>query len=160
MLKRWMLLVLVGAGLVAVVSAVGDENIALNQIPEKAREALLKLAKGAPITEVEREKERGMIFYEAEWKFNGRETEAKVTADGDLVELEEEISAKDVPAAVKAVVAKEFPAGAKVEYEKVMVVVYEVEAKVNGKEKEIMVSPIGKIVGQEEEEEHEHDDND
>jgi uncharacterized membrane protein YkoI len=161
MLKRWILLVLIGLGLVAGMAIAGnDENISLSQVPAKAREALLKLAKGAQITEVEREKEHGMIFYEAEWKVNGREKEAKVTAEGALVELEEKIRPKNVPAAVKKVVAKEFPAGAKVKYERVMIVVYEVEGKVNGKEKEILILPTGKIHGREEGDDDNDDDDD
>ena len=167
MLTRWLRFMLVGVVLVAGVSvtslAGGDEDeqkVSIEQVPAKVRKALLKLAGGARITEVEREKEHGMVFYEAEWVANGRETEAKVTASGDLVELEEKVDAKDVPAAVKTVAAKEFPVGAKVEYEKVMIVVYELEAKVNGKEKEILVSPTGKIVGKEEGHDDDDDDDD
>jgi len=159
MSKRWILLVLFGLGLVAGIAVAGnDAKISLDQVPAKAREALLKLANGNPITEVEREKEHGKVFYEAEWLVDGRETEAKVTADGDLVELEEVVDAKDVPAAVKAVVAKKFPAGAKIEYEKVMIVVYEVEAMINGKEREIMVLPTGKIMGKKKGHHGRHDD--
>ncbi len=168
MFKRWRLFAMIGAGLLVAGAATGlawdEEEMSLSQVPAQVREALLKLAAGAKITEVEREREHGMIFYEAEWEVDGRETEAKVTASGDLVEMEEEVAAGDVPAAVRAVVAKKFPNGAKVEYEKITLHFYEVEGKVAGVEREILVSPAGKILHAEEEDEdddaHDHDDED
>ncbi len=133
-----------------------EEKIPLDQVPVKAREALLKHARGATITEVEREKERGVVLYEAQWKADGREHEAKVTASGELVELEEEVDPNQVPAAVKATAAEKFPAGAKLEYEKKMIVLYEIEAKIDGKEREVLISPTGKVLGKK----HSHHDND
>lgn len=132
-----------------------DEATALDRIPAKAREALLKHAKGAKITEVEREKVHGVVFYEAEWTVDGREHEAKVTADGALVELEEEVDAKDVPVAVRKAAAKAFPKKAKLTFERKMIVIYEVEAKVDGKEREVLILPSGEIHG-----DHDHDDHD
>jgi len=161
MRRRWTLVGLVGLGMVVGVAIAGDDaKMSLDQVPAKAREALQKLAGDAQITGVERESEHGMVLYEAEWAVNGREAEAKVTADGDLIEMEEEIDARDLPPNVKAVVAKEFPAAATLECEKAMVVVYEIEAKINGKEKEILVLPSGKIIRKGEEDEDDDDDDD
>ncbi len=130
-----------------------DEAIALDRIPAKAREALLKYAKGEKFTDIERETVRGVVFYEAEWMVNGREHEAKVTADGTLVELEEAVDARDVPASVRKAASKVFPKSAKLKFEKKMIVIYEVEAKVNGKEREVLISPSGQVHG-------DHDDDD
>jgi uncharacterized membrane protein YkoI len=135
-----------------------NDNIPPDQVPAKAMATLKKLAGTAEITEIEREKEHGLVIYEAEWSVNGKEKEAAVTADGDLVEMEEEIDASALPPKVKEVVAKEFPAAADIEYEKVMVVLYEIEGKVKGKEKEILVMATGKIVKEEEEDDDDEDD--
>ncbi len=133
---------------VGVVMAGDARKLSLDQIPAEAREALLHLAGGTQIVAVEREKEHGMELYEAEWKKgDGLEAEAKVMANGDLVEMEEEIDAAALPANVKAAVAKRFPAGAKLECEKVTMLMYEIEAKVNGKERGILVLATGKILG-------------
>lgn len=131
------------------VATAGDaRKLSLDQIPAEAREMLLTLADGATIAAVERDKEHGIELYEAEWeKADGLEAEAKVMANGDLVEMEEEIDAAALPASVKAAVAKRFPAGAKLECEKVTLLMYEIEAKVNGKERSILVLPTGKILG-------------
>lgn len=136
-------------------------DLSLNDVPEAAREAMKKLAGGARTTEVERENEHGVACYEAEWKVNGREVEAKVMANGDLLEMEQEVSASEVPQKVKAAAGKVFPAGADVEYERITVVMYEVEGKVDGKEREILIFPTGVIHSQmDDEDEDEGDDED
>jgi len=122
----------------------GEEEVSLDQIPAAARQALLAAAGGAKIVEVERETEHGLVLYEAEWIADGRKHEAEVTAEGALVELEEDVSADEVPAAVKRAAAKLFPPGAKLEYEKKTIIVYEVEAKINGKEREVLLTPAGR----------------
>lgn len=156
------LLGFVGLAIAVAVATAGDApKTTLGQIPAEARATLRKLADGASITAVEREKENGMELYEAEWKVNGgKEVEAKVTAGGDLVEMEEEIDADALPTNVKAVVAKHFPAGAKLECAKVTMVLYEIEAKINGKEKEILVSATGKIFGKDDDGDDDDDDDD
>jgi len=132
-----------------------DELTALDRIPAKAREALLKHARGAKFTEVERETVWGVVFYEAEWMVNGRKHEAKVTTDGALAELEETVDAKSVPASVRKAASKVFPKSAKLKFEKKMIVLYEVEAKVDGKEREVLISMSGQVHG-----DHGDDDDD
>ncbi len=124
-----------------------EENvqISLDKVPQAARKALLKLAGKAKITEVEQQKKHGAVLYEAEWKVNGQEREATVTAEGALVKLEEEIAAKDVPGAVKRAAAKIFPDTADLEFEKKTVIMYEVEGKINGKKHERLIWPTGKV---------------
>jgi len=122
-----------------------EEEISLDQVPAAAREALLKLAGGARIAKVEREKKHGVVLYEAEWKVTGQEHEATVTCEGALVKLEQVVAAKDVPTAVKSAAAKMFPGVANLKYEKKTIVLYEVEGKVKGKKRELSFSPSGKI---------------
>ena len=152
--------VVVLAALVGIAVAGSEQKVSQRQVPTAVRKALKKLAGSARITEIERETKNGIVFYEGEWSTRGRETGAMVTAEGDLVELEEEIGAKDVPARVKAAVAKEFPGARRFEYEKVMVVMYEVEARIGGREMEILVLPTGKIVGKAEDNDDDDDDDD
>ena len=122
-----------------------EDDLTIAQVPEPARAALLKLAGDAKIVKAEREREHGVLIYEAEWIKNGSKHEAAVTADGTLVEMEEIIPAEMAPAAVRAAIAKHFGAAAKVVVEKKMVVVYEVEAKIDGKEKELLIFPTGRV---------------
>ena len=134
-----------------------EDDLTIGEVPEPARGALVKLAGGAKIIKAEREKEHGVLVYEAEWVVNGTQHEAAVTADGTLIETEEIVPVEKLPAAVRAAIAKHFPANAKVTVEKKMIVVYEVEAKVDGREKELLVFPTGRV--HEEPDDH-HDDDD
>jgi len=123
-----------------------EQAIPLEQVPAKAREALTKLAGGAPIIKVEMEKERAVVLYEATWKVNGQEGEAVVTADGVLVEMEQEVAASAMPAAVKDTANRLLPNAEGLEVVMKTVVMYEVEGKVAGKERKVMISPSGKPV--------------
>ena len=165
MLKSRTLVILLGLAVLVVVAATGPaeerKDNAWGDIPAKARAALIKLAGDARITEMEREREHGVVLYEAEWvTAQGREQEAVVTAEGDLVEIEEEVSAGDVPATVQAKVAKLFPGAARFEYEKVMIVAYEIEATVDGREREVLVTTLGTVLGQADEDDDDGDDDD
>ncbi len=139
-----------------------DREVALriDQVPEPARAALLKLAGGATILKAEREREHGVLVYEAEWTANGVEHEAAVTAEGALIETEQIVSIKDLPAAARAAVAKHFPADAELKIEKKMVVIYEVEARINGKERELIVFPTGRVHEGHGDADDDHDDDD
>jgi uncharacterized membrane protein YkoI len=122
-----------------------DHGLRPEDVPAPARAALRKLADGAKILKVEREQEHGAVLYEAEWMVKGTKHEAAVTEDGALVEMEEVVRLADLPPAVRAAMAKHFPPNAKVQVEKKMIVVYEVAGRVDGKEKEILVFPTGRV---------------
>ena len=135
-----------------------EDDLTIEQVPEPARAALLKLAGGAKIIKAERDKEHGAVIYEAEWTTGDTQCEAAVTADGTLVETAEIIPAEKAPAAVRAAIAKHFAAGAKLTVEKKMIVVYEVEAKADGKKTELIVLPTGQV--HDEDDDHHDKDND
>jgi len=156
---------LIGLGMVATLAVIpwaarGDEELTIDQVPEAARAALLKLAGEAKIVEVESEDEHGALVYEAEWVANGRQHEAAVTADGTLVETAEVVRMEDLPSAVRAAVAKHFPGQTKLEIEKKTIVAYEIEARIDGKERELLVLPTGKVHGERSEDSKHHDDED
>jgi hypothetical protein len=152
--------VLAVLGVAGLAAALDDEKVTLEQVPAAARRALEQQAGGARITEIEREVERGVTVYEAEWVDHGTEREASVSADGELLEIEEEVTLDKVPAAVRAAIAKHIGAGAKMEIEKTTVVYYEVEATVDGKHKELYFSPAGQMHGEEEKADDDSDDGD
>lgn len=140
-----------------------EDDITVDQIPGPARRALQQLAGDAKILKAEREKEHGVLVYEAEWIVSGVKHEAAVTADGTLLKTEQIIPAEKAPAAVRAAIAKHFGANANVVVEKKMIVVYEVEAEVNGEEKELLVFPTGRVHEDDDDDEddnHDHDDDD
>ena len=138
-----------------------EDDLTIDQVPEPARGALLKLAGRAKIVKAQREREHGVLVYEAEWIVDGVEHEAAVTAEGALLEIEEIVPVEKVPAAVRAVIAKHFGAQTKVVVEKKMIVVYEVEARIGGKEKELLVFPTGRVHEDgDDDDDHDGDDDD
>ena len=130
-----------------------EEEVAIpiDQVPEPARAALQQLAGTAVITECTREREHGIVIYEATWSAGGTTHEAEVSADGAVVEQSQVIPVAGAPAAVQAVIAKHFAKGAKVVVEMKTIVVYDVEALVDGKHVEMIVLPGGEV--------HSHGDN-
>ena len=141
-------------------AAMGDANASMDQIPEAARQALQRLAGVARIDEIEREKEHGTTVYEAEWSAGGVTYEATVTADGTLLETEETVSLEHVPTAVRAAIAKYFGAIDKVVVEKKTIIVYEAEGEIDGREKELLIFPTGRVHEQEHDDDDSHDDHD
>jgi hypothetical protein len=115
----------------------------LADLPGPAAAALKKQSGGNELSGFEAERANGVALYEAAWTEGGVEHEAKVTADGDLVELEQAIPASDAPATVRAAVAKAFGDGARVRYVKKTWIVYEVEGKVGGRHREVIYTPTG-----------------
>lgn len=119
------------------------EILPLNKVPVAAREALIVQAGSAKIDEVVVQDHDGAKVYEAAWESEGIVREALVTASGDVVVLEEEIAANAAPRPVRQTAGKAFPKGAKLRFEKRTVILYEVEAEIDGKESHIIVAPTG-----------------
>lgn len=131
--------------------------VTLDNLPRAAREALLSLAGAAKLGEVAMEEEDGVKVYEAGWTVDGVDHEATVTEDGDLVETEQLVDLDSTPKAVQQAAKKAFPKGTKLKIEKKTIVLYEVEAEIDGKERESLVAPTGQRV-EIEHEDHEDED--
>ncbi len=160
MKKRNLFRMVLALGCGGLVVSLWAADLTIDKIPVKAREALQKLAGDNKILEVEAEKEHGIQVYEAEWVSNGTHTEAEVTADGVLLEMEESVKAEAVPDSVKATATQALPGAPALHFTRHTVVFYEVEGKVDGKNKEISISPSGKRMGDEDEGDDEDDDDD
>jgi hypothetical protein len=115
----------------------------LADVPAPAAAALQRQAGGAELRGFEKETANGVELYEAGWKDGGVHHEAKVTADGDLVELEESVGADTVPVTVRDAAAKRYGQAAKLHFVKKTWVVYEVEATVGGVHRETIFTPTG-----------------
>ncbi len=92
------------------------------------------------------EDEDGVKIYEGSWQVDGVDHEAVVTAQGDLIETEEVVAWESVPKGVQKTAGQAFPKGTKVKVERKTIVLYEVEAKIDGKEKEVLVAPTGQRI--------------
>ena len=124
--------------------------VAEKEVPAAALATLKKLARGAKITEFAEEIEHGHTFYEGSWKApSGGKMDVLVTASGDLVEIEEQVSAEQVPAAVLA--AARTAAGSATRWEVVAPTwfVYEVEVRKGDAWHELLLTADGRCLEEE-----------
>ena len=135
------------------------------KVPQAVKEAFAK--KYPTAKKVDWEKE-GAEEYEAEFKMDGKKMSANFKADGTWLETETEIKTKNLPAAVKAAIAKQFPDYELEEAEQIetptVAVAYEVELEdeKNDVEIEAVFKADGTLVNSEVEkdDDHDHDDDD
>jgi len=128
------------------------------EVPKAALDALKKVADKATIKEFAEEIEHGAKFYEGTWTGPGGNVDCLVTENGDLVEIEEVISADKVPAASRAAAEKEAGKDAKLTWEKKTVVMYEVHYKKGDKGQEMILTPDGRLYHEEGDEKQDKDD--
>lgn len=139
-----------------------ERHVKESEVPAVALAALKKLAGDAKLNEFEEEIENGVKVYEAEWNGPNGEMEAEVTENGDVIEIEEHVSLSQIPQAVRAQAEKQAGKDAKVHFEKKTYFMYEIEFRKDGKGHEMLVSPDGRTLHEEEDDdgEEEGDDDD
>jgi hypothetical protein len=121
-----------------------ERKITEAEVPKAALDALNTHAGGAVITEFAEEIEHGHTFYEGSWKGPRGHIDVLVTDSGDLVEVEESISADDVPAAVRSAIEREAGKDAAPKFEKKTMIHYEVHFKKDGQTREMIFTPDGR----------------
>lgn len=127
-----------------------ERQVQESDVPPAALAALKKLAGGAPFTEFSEEIEHGSKFYEGSWKTPaGNKVDALVTEAGDTVEIEEQVTADQVPAAVLAAARKVAGPDAQFYCEKKTMILYELKFRKDGKRKEILYTPDGRAAHEE-----------
>ena len=133
--------VLVACALLAVAA---EKKLTLQQLPPAVQKAVAAETKGAEVLGFSTEKEHGRTVYEAETKVAGRTRDITFSAEGALLEVEEEVALDSLPAAVRESIGKK-GAGAKVEkVEKSTrgaAVSYEATVVRSGKRSEFTVKP-------------------
>ena len=94
-MKRFVGLVAVLVGLLVTLSATAEQgkktekDVTLDQVPAAVKETIVKEAGANKITEIEEVSADGkVVYYEAEWKADGKEIEIKVAPDGKLLKKE------------------------------------------------------------------------
>ncbi len=121
-----------------------ERKVKESEVPAAALAALKAVAKDAKLMGFEEEKANGITYYEAEWKDGAGKKEAKVTADGELMEIEESVSLSAVPKAVVDAAKKIAGADAAIHVEKMTAFYYEVEYRKGMKQHEIIIMPDGR----------------
>ncbi len=84
-------------------------DLGLDRIPEAVMGALMTKFPQAEIHKSTREKEGDIVLYDIQFKQGGRKFEADIKEDGTIHNWEKEITAEDLPEAVKMAVETKYP---------------------------------------------------
>lgn len=129
----------------------GEKELSKNQVPKAVIAAFEKAFPEAKEVEFEQEIFQGKLAYEVEYKENGKEYEFLYSAEGVLLQKEEEIDVAKLPKPVVEAIKQAYPKAKIEEAEKLMkpdgtLTGYEVEIKADGKEIELELDVNGKIM--------------
>jgi uncharacterized membrane protein YkoI len=143
-----------GLLLLAVNGSAQEKKIKRADLPPAVEKTVAAQSAGATIRGFSTEKENGQTLYEAELTVNGHSKDISMTADGSIVEIEEQVSLDSLPAEVKAGLQAKAGNGKILKVEsltkKDKLVAYEAKVETNGKKTEIQVGPDGKPLDHEE----------
>jgi hypothetical protein len=102
--------------LVSVIIAVGaaiawgtEEKIALDKIPPKVHAAAKAKYPAAKLVSAEKEDEDGKTVYELAFDDKGHKIEVTFDNDGQIVEIEKQVTEQELPGAVRSALTKKYP---------------------------------------------------
>ncbi len=139
-------------------SGFADETkIPIQELPKSVLRAAQKAFPEAEIVGASKETEDGETMFEVEMKQDGKTIDLEIDDEGEVETVEKEIEAEELPKAVTRAVSKLFPKTKLVKVEEVSdeddMVVYELTFAIEGKENlEVVFSPNGKIMKDEDDE--------
>src|SRR2546421_3848446 len=126
-----------------------EKKIKREQLPPAVEKAVAaEENKGATVKGFSTEIEKGQKLYEAELTENGHGRDVSMDANGNVVEIEEEVSLDSLPATVKDGLTKAAGTGSITKVESLTkgdkLVAYEAVVKNGSKRSEVQVGPDGK----------------
>ena len=133
-------------GLISVTQA-QERKIKREQLPSAVEKTVAKESEGAEIKGFATEVEHRQKLYEASLIVNGHSKDILIDKNGNIVEIEEEVSMDSLPATVQAALKKAAGSGTIQEIESLTkkgnLVAYEAQVKHGKKRSEIQVGPNG-----------------
>jgi len=131
-----------------------EKKIQRSELPAAVEKTVAEQSKGATIKGFSQERENGQTYYEAEMMVNGHSKDVLIDANGNIAEVEEQVSLDSLPAAVKGGLQSKAGNGTITKVESLTkhdkLVAYEAQVKTAGKRSEIQVGPDGKPLDHEE----------
>ena len=140
--------------LLAGIASAQEKKIKRSDLPPAVEKTVAAQSAGATIKGFSTEKENGQTLYEVEMTVNGRSKDISMTADGSIVEIEEQVALDSLSSDVKAGLQTKAGKGTILRVEaltkKGKLVAYEAQVETNGKKSEVQVGPDGKPLDHEE----------
>jgi len=132
----------------AVLAQETERPARMKDLPQVVQSTVREQSRGAVVRGLSIETEKGQTFYEASLKIKGRIRDVLIDADGNVVEIEDQITLASIPPAAKAEIVKQAGKGRILTVESITknnaIVAYEAHVKTAGKISEIKVDPDGK----------------
>jgi uncharacterized membrane protein YkoI len=133
------------------VSADEEKKLTEQQVPKDVKQAFQKAYPDAKDVKYKEEISDGKVFFEIEFKQKSKEFEALYTAEGILIETEEEIKITEIPAHIVQIIRNDYPKAQLKEAEKILkpdgaISGYELEIEDGKKEVKLELDPSGKIL--------------
>lgn len=154
MKKYFMAAFAAGVLLLASGASAPEKKIKRSDLPPAVEKTVAAQSSGATIRGFSTEKENGQTLYEAEMTVNGHSKDVSMTADGSIVEVEEQVALDSLSPEVKAGLQAKAGKGKILKVEsltkKDKLVAYEAKVETDGKKSEIQVGPDGKPLDHEE----------
>jgi hypothetical protein len=140
--------------LLAGTASAQEKKIKRSDLPPAVEKTVAAQSAGATIRGFSTEKEKGQILYEVEMTVNGHSKDISMTADGSIVEIEEQVALDSLSPEIKAGLQAKAGKGKILKVEsltkKDKLVAYEAQVETNGKKSEVQVGPDGKPLDHEE----------
>jgi hypothetical protein len=131
-----------------------EMKIQRSDLPAPVEKAVAAQSQGATIKGFSQEKENGQTYYEAEMTVNGHSKDVLMDPNGNVVEVEEQVTLDSLPATVRDGLQAKAGKGKIVKVESLTkhdkLVAYEAKVQAAGKRSEIQVGPDGKPLDHEE----------
>ena len=153
-MKNYLVAFAAGVLLLASNASAQEKKIKRSDLPPAVEKTVAAQSAGATIRGFSTEKENGQTLYEVEMTVSGHSKDVSMTADGSIVEVEEQVALESLSPDVKAGLQAKAANGKILKVEsltkKGKLVAYEAKVETNGKKTEIQVGPEGKPLDHEE----------
>ena len=150
---KWMMMLVLAACGTSGTNTVAQRDAIPNAVTATAKQ----MAGATPIDRIVKEHEDGEIVYEATWHVDGLEREATINAAGKLIDLEEEVAVAQVPEPVRATATAKLAVNSGIKFVKHSSGNWEAEVVVDGREREVVVAPDGKVLADDDDEDDDDD---
>lgn len=124
-----------------------ERKLKREELPPAVEQTVARESQGATINGFATEVEKGKRLYEVELTVNGHSKDISMNKNGNIVEVEEEVTMDSLPAAVQQGLRKAAGAGTIGKIESLIkggkLVAYEAHVKTGAKRSEIQVGPNG-----------------
>ena len=131
-----------------------DKKIGKSELPSAVRKTAEQQSMGSTVIGYSKEKEDGKLEYEVHMTVKGHSKDVTIAPDGQLLEVEEQLTMSELPAEVRTALQSKAGKGKITKIESLMkrgtIVAYEAQVLTAGRHAEVQVGPDGKTLNHEE----------